>query len=221
VRAKEDSSPVTEADRQAERIIRRMIADRFPGEAILGEEEGGDDVPDRWVVDPIDGTKSFICGVPLYATLLSYEVDRQPQVAVCYFPALDEMLQAERGGGSWFNGRPCRVSEDRLIEGSVLAVGSHKSMAREHREAGFQALADRALATRTWGDAYGHMLVATGRVAAMVDPVVKHWDISAVSLIVREAGGRFTDFSGSDRLGCEAISSNALVHDELLRSFAG
>jgi fructose-1,6-bisphosphatase/inositol monophosphatase family enzyme len=94
-------------------------------------------------------------------------------------------------------------------------------MVRENRGAGFQTLADRALATRTWGDAYGHMLVATGRIAAMVDPVVKHWDISAVSLIVREAGGRFTDFSGSETLSSEAISSNALVHEELLRAFAG
>ena len=217
---KSDETPVTLADQGAERLIRELIAQAYPGEYILGEDEGGADSElNRWVIDPIDGTKSFISGVPLYATLLSYEVDGETEIGVCYFPALDEMLYAEKGKGAFFNGRPCHVSNREQVAGGVICCGGHRSMFKAGYWGPFESLVGRALATRTWSDAYGHALVATGRVEAMVDPVVAHWDISAVALIVREAGGTFTDFKGNHKLGLEAISSNGKVHAEILETF--
>jgi histidinol phosphatase-like enzyme (inositol monophosphatase family) len=217
---KEDASPVTVADRNAERLIRLAIATEFPEDAILGEEEGESGAgSNRWVVDPIDGTKSFISGVPLYATLIAYELEGEPVVGVCYFPGINELVYAERGAGAFWNGRPCRVSARESLDGSVVATGSTGSMAKRGRLTGFQEVEGKALACRTWGDAYGHALVATGRVEAMIDPLVSHWDISAMSVIVREAGGTFTDFKGRHTLADEAISSNGLVHHELLEAF--
>lgn len=217
---KADASPITIADRNAERIIREAIAEEFPGDGILGEEEGeSGEQENRWVVDPIDGTKSFISGVPLYATLLAFEKEGEAELGVCYFPALNELVYAEKGHGAFWNGRPCHVSDKKSIQGSVMASGSTTSMAKYGRMDGFQRLEKRVLASRTWGDAYGHALVATGRVEAMIDPIVAHWDISAMSVIVREAGGAFTDFQGKHTLGLEALSSNGHVHHELLEAF--
>jgi len=220
VMTKSDQTPVTLADQGAERLIRELIAETYPGEHILGEEEGGaTGEKSRWVIDPIDGTKSFISGVPLYSTLVSYEDHGEVDVAVCYFPALDEMLYAERGQGAFFNGRPARVSTRDTVKGSVICCGGLRSMQTAGRWEPFSRIVDRALATRTWSDAYGHALVATGRVEAMLDPVVAHWDISAVSLLVREAGGRFTDFAGCDKMALDGISSNGCVHQEILDEF--
>jgi histidinol-phosphatase len=217
---KTDSSPVTVADRDAERLMREEIAKAYPDDAILGEEEGAHgDGAGRWVMDPIDGTKSFISGVPLYATLLAYERHGYPMLGVCYFPALNELLYAELEQGCYWNGRPARVSATPSIEGAVIVSGSMGTMARSGRLHGYQMLEAKAMAARTWSDAYGHALVATGRAAAMIDPVVARWDISAMAIIVREAGGRFTDFDGTDALAEEAISSNGLVHDEVLEAF--
>lgn len=221
VELKRDASPVTAADRHAEALIRQRIRETFPGEAILGEEEGtsGDSLT-RWVIDPIDGTKSFISGVPLYATLLSYEIEGEPVVGVCYFPALDEMLCAVKGEGARWNGRSCRVRTNADPGQAVVCVGGHSAMAKRGALEPFGRLAIQVLATRTWCDAYGHALVATGRVDAMVDPIVAHYDTSAVSLIVREAGGRFTDWGGNDPLTNEAISSNGELHDWILSELA-
>ncbi len=223
---KEDETPVTAADRGAERLLRELIEKAFPNDVILGEEEGGDkSVADRWVLDPIDGTKAFISGVPTYSTLVSYEVDQEPVFGIVYFPALDEMLAAEKGGGAFFQGRPCRVSTKPKLDGSVLCCGGIKQMDDNGRIPGFLALSQRALATRTWNDAYGHALVATGRVEAMIDPQVSLWDVSAIHLIVQEAGGRVSNFAGTSVLQPradgmhEAISTNGLVHEDLLRAF--
>ncbi len=219
---KADATPVTEADKQAERMIREELARAFPAEPVLGEEEGGaEDADDRWVLDPIDGTKSFIAGVPLYATLLSYEVDQQPVLGVCYFPALDEMLFAEQGGGAWFNGRPCRVSPTTDPARAIICHAGFKGMAQHGFASGLGRIAAQTLATRTWCDAYGHALVASGRVEAMIDPVIARWDISAISVIVEEAGGRFTDTQGSPGVGPSAVSSNGALHDWLLQELHG
>jgi histidinol-phosphatase len=220
VELKEDDSPVTAADKHAERVMREAIRRQYPREAILGEEEGGPDDLTRWIIDPIDGTKSFISGVPLYGTLLSFEMGGRPTLGIAYFPALDEMVYAEEGGGAFRNGRACKVSGKSGVKGAVLSSGSHYSMKEYGRSDPFQKLAERAMATRTWSDAYGHALVATGRIEAMIDPVVKRWDISAMSIIVREAGGAFSDFDGNEELADEAISSNGLVHEELLEAFS-
>jgi len=225
---KADTSPVTVADRFAERMIREAIHATYPKDAILGEEEGGDDASgDRWVIDPIDGTKSFVSGVPLYSTLLSYEVDQVPVLGVAYFPALDELVYAELGAGAFFNGRPCRVSSKSSLQDAVICCGGHSSMIKYGRIESFLKLAPQALATRTWGDAYGHALVATGRVEAMVDPVVARWDISAMAVILAEAGGTFTTLSGGNALApvhadgnYEALSTNRLLQDTMVRAFA-
>lgn len=217
---KADATPVTEADKRAEAILRAEIEKHFPGEAILGEEQGltgaGDD---RWIIDPIDGTKSFITGVPLYATLLSYERAGEPVLGVIVFPALNELIYAETGLGAFWNGRPCRVKPAYDPAMALICAGSHKGLMNAGRLDGVLALAQRTMATRSWCDAYGHMLVATGRVDAMVDPVVSHWDISAPAIIVREAGGVFSDFRGASDLRNEGISASAAAHPIVLEAF--
>lgn len=221
IQLKADQTPVTEADREAERMIREAIRGAFPGEAVYGEEEGqSGDGEARWVIDPIDGTKSFVCGVPLYATLLSFEEAGVPLLGVACFPALGEVLYAERGKGAFWNGRPARVSDRRKLDGAVVSVGSHKGLVRTGRLGGFLKLAERAMATRTWCDAFGHALVATGRIEAMVDPIVERYDVSAMQVIVEEAGGRFTDFHGATNPATEALASNGSVHDELIGAFS-
>ncbi|MBS1703115.1 MAG: hypothetical protein JST12_15730 [Armatimonadetes bacterium] len=225
VEMKADHSPVTVADKNAEQILRDEIGREYPGEAILGEEQGLTGTgTTRWIIDPIDGTKSFVAGVPLYATLLSFEVDGVPQLGVAYFPALDEMVYAERGLGCFWNEKPVGVTSRTTVQDGFLACGGPNSMVKYGRWQGFEELSKVALATRTWSDAYGHCLVATGRVDAMIDPVVSRWDLSAIRVIIEEAGGRFTDFNGGDPFakgdfGLEAISSNGHVHDQILQVY--
>ena len=215
--AKHDDTPVTIADKHAERIIREQIEEQYPGEAILGEEEGSSGAgDDRWVIDPIDGTKSFICGVPLYATLLSYERAGEPEIGICYFPALDDCIYAEKGKGAFWNGRPCRVSDKNSLEGAVITSSGYLGLTRRGLMNAFIKLSEKSLAARTWCDAYGHALVATGRVDLMIDCSVSRWDISAMAIIVREAGGRFTDLHGNEELGDSALSSNGVLHAKLL-----
>jgi histidinol-phosphatase len=217
--SKQDDTPVTIADKNAERIIRERIEKQYPAEAILGEEEGMAGVgDDRWVIDPIDGTKSFICGVPLYATLLSYEKAGEPEIGVCYFPALDDLIYAERGQGAFWNGRPCHVSSRTTLKGAVIASSGYLGLTKRGLMPAYTKMAEESMAARTWCDAYGHALVATGRVDLMIDSLVSRWDISAMAVIVREAGGRFTDLFGSETLGDNALSSNGALHEELLEA---
>lgn len=217
---KGDDSPVTVADTNAERSIREAISQTYPQESILGEEEGatGSSLT-RWVIDPIDGTKSFVAGVPLYATLLSFEVEGVPEIGIAYLPALNEMYYAQRGKGAYMNGRPISVSKSPNLNGGTLLCGGHKTLMEQKRMEGFLELVPRTRVTRTWGDAFGHIMVASGRAEAMLDPKVNRWDISAVSLIVTEAGGSWSTFSGDHQLAEEAVSSNGHVHDEVLAPF--
>jgi len=204
---KSDSTPVTAADTGAETLIRRRIAERFPSDAVLGEEEGGDTgADDRWVVDPIDGTKSFVAGVPLFGTLVAYEVDRSPVLGVAYFPALDETVWAALGEGCVWNGERCRVKSEDAWERAVVCCGGLASTAERGLSDAVVRMSRKTLATRTWCDAYGHALVATGRADAMIDPKVSRWDVSAMAVIVREAGGLFTDLDGLEELGTSALS---------------
>ena len=225
VEIKADETPVTIADKQAERLIRELIAASYPSDNILGEEEGGDETAnDRWIIDPIDGTKSFISGVPLYGTLLSYEVDRVPVLGVCYLPGTDEMVYAERGGGAFLNGRSIRVSQKTRLKECVLCCGGHEGMNKHGRLPGMVKLAGQTLATRTWSDAYGYTLVASGRVEAMIDPSLSRWDISAFHVILPEAGGRITNFEGEDVLAAgnrnlPTVASNGVLHEEILAAF--
>ena len=212
---KPDGSPVTTADREVEELLRELIHSRFPDDALLGEE--GSDRPgttDRlWVIDPIDGTKAFIRGVPLFANLVALVDGHGPAVGVVNLPALDECVWAGRGHGAFWNGEACRVSRHHQIADSYLCTSGFSYWP--------EPALDRVLATgahvRTWGDAYGYVLVATGRAEAMIDPECFDWDVAPMAILLTEAGGRFSDRAGATswRNG-SAVASNGLVHDDIL-----
>jgi myo-inositol-1(or 4)-monophosphatase len=221
---KMDESPLTQADLAAERSIRLDLESKFPGESILGEEEGQTgNSEDRWVLDPIDGTKSFVCQVPLFSTLLSYEQAGVPQLGIAHFPALGLVLYTEKGMATYANNTICKVSNREELGKSTIAVGGHRSIISAGRWLGFERLVQSCMTTRTWGDAYGHALVAMGKIEAMIDPVVKRWDVSAMKIIVQNAGGQQTNFSGDENLTgderLEAVSSNGKIHDRVLAAF--
>lgn len=217
---KEDDSPVTVADRKAEELIRARIAERYPQDGIIGEEFGEDAARQserRWIVDPIDGTRSFVRGVPLYAVLVALEVGDQVPVGVAYFPALGEMLAAADGLGCWWNGRPARVSGARNLAESLISHTDPVTFAQFGRGEAWQRFQACGATLRGWSDAYGHMLVATGRAEVMLDPIMSIWDCAPFLPILREAGGYFGDWSGNPTIrGNEAMSTTpALLSDVL------
>jgi len=212
---KADDSPVTVADRRAERLLREAIRARFPDHAVLGEEYGEEPARSdfRWVLDPIDGTKSFIRGVPLYGVLVGLEIAGEPSVGVAHFPALGETVAAATGCGCWWNGRRSRVSAtDRL---GRAAVGySDTRMLQDRMRERWPAFQRSTAVQRGWGDCYGHCLVATGRLDVMLDPVMSAWDCAALIPILREAGGTCTDWTGAVRTdGGDAFSTNGLLFE--------
>jgi len=220
VEEKLDSSPVTIADRKAEEHIRTQIKSAYPEDSILGEEYGEEGVgTGRWLIDPIDGTKSFICGVPLFGTLLSFEREGIPEIGVAIFPALETWIYAKRGEGAHTPSGKVFVSIVSELRQSVVSCGSISSLDKTRRLMGVARLSHHLRAVRGWSDAYGHYLVATGRIEAMIDPIIKRYDISAMELIVQEAGGRCTDFSGNHPPQTEALSSNGALHSQLITTF--
>jgi histidinol-phosphatase len=220
VEFKGDGSEVTEADTAAEAHIRAAIADAYPGDGILGEEAG--ETPGRsgrrWIVDPIDGTRSFGAGVPLYAVLLTLESGGVPVLGCAHFPAAGQTLVAAVGAGAWVNGTSARVSAcDALAEARVVTSGLEywRDKADAPGRDGFDRLVGATRWARTWGDAFGYLMVVTGRAELFADPRVgRYWDYAPFSVIVPEAGGRFTRFDGSEvRVGAEGLASNAHLHD--------
>jgi histidinol-phosphatase len=215
VERKVDGTPVTIADRTAESVVRQRIAEGYPDDGILGEEET--ETPGssgrRWIVDPIDGTKAFTRGVPLYTTLLAVEDAHGVAAGVIVVPALDEVVWAGRGRGCFHDGESCRVSEVSSLGDAYLSSSSYS-----HWPEGALLAARRSgMAMRTWGDGYGYLLVATGRLEAMVDPVVAPYDVAAMPVVLAEAGGRFTDLAGRDGYaGGSGVATNGLLHDEVL-----
>ena len=214
---KADGSPVTIADRAAEQAAREGIEARFPEDGILGEELGSTRPGARrqWLVDPIDGTQTFVRGVPLWGSLVAViEADRVLAGAAC-FPALGEMIAAAAGGGCFWNGAASRVSEISTLEKATALTTDERFGADPSRRAAWTRLAARAALSRSWGDCYGYLLVATGRAEAMVDPKLSAWDSAPVLVIVEEAGGVFTDWSGQrTAAGGSAIATNAGVARE-------
>jgi len=213
---KADGSPVTAADREAERLLRDRIAVAHPDDSVIGEE--GDDRSGlsgrTWILDPIDGTESFIRGVPLYGNLVALVDEHGPAVGVVNLPALDECIWAGRGGGCFANGQPAQVSERTDLSGACVVTSGidyWPSITVVNK------LVERDVIIRTWGDAYGYALVATGRADAMVDPVVNQWDVAPMLTILPEAGGVFSDFTGEfTDGGGTALASNAATHPLLL-----
>jgi histidinol-phosphatase len=210
---KPDRSPVTAADRAAEHTARQLIGNRFPGDAILGEEEGETraGAARRWIVDPIDGTRAFVRGVPFFGVLVALEIDETAVLGVMHFPALGETVYAARGLGCWWDGRRTRVSGVDRIE-NALVLTTDVNIADPARAAGWDRLRAGAGVARTWGDCYGYALVATGRAEAMVDPVLSIWDAAALVPIIEEAGGTYTgwDGAGGHRLD-SAVATNAAL----------
>lgn len=218
VRAKSDGSPVTEADIAAEQFLRSEITTRYPADTVRGEEEGESvgSTGRTWVIDPIDGTRAFTQGVPLFATLLALVDDHGPAVGVICLPALDECVWAGRGLGAYWDGAPCRVSTRAEIDGSYVCTSGLSYWP----ESALERVRAAGARVRTWGDAYGYALVATGRAEAMVDPECSDWDVAPMSVIIAEAGGRFSDTTGVDdwRNG-SAVGTNGPLHDDLLACF--
>ena len=210
VEVKADLSPVTEADRAIEAELRRMLLSERPGDAILGEEEGASEGGERrWVVDPIDGTRNYSRGIPVWATLVALEENGTVRLGVVSAPALGRRWWAERGAGAFAGGEPIHVSGVSRVEEAVLSFAT---------EDGVPALARRAWHARGFGDFWAHMLVAEGVVDGAIDAVgVSEWDLAAVQVIVEAAGGRFSDAAGDARIDSgTAVCSNGLLHDELL-----
>lgn len=216
---KRDGTPVTEADRAAERSIREHLARHHPDDEVMGEEEGvsAGSTARTWFIDPIDGTRSFVRGVPLFATLLALEDEYGPAIGIIALPALGETIAAGRGRGCSLNGSPVRVSEHAELAGAVLSTSSYDAAPNGM----LNRLHGSPLQLVTWGDAYGYALVATGRIEAMVDPIVSPWDIAPMAVIVPEAGGRFTDLDGRDgfRAG-HGLATNGHLHAEVLNLLA-
>lgn len=218
---KADQSPVTIADRQSEERMRAMIEARFPDHGILGEEYGETNpgARYRWILDPIDGTKSFVQGVPLYGVLVGLERDNAPIVGVCFFPALNEMAAAAQGEGCTFNGRAAHVSGVTRLADAVLLASDVESFAESGRAEVYDSLRSEVKLARTWGDCYGHVLVATGRAELMLDPIMNVWDCAALLPIVQEAGGTFTDWNGTPTIhGANAISTNGHLFADVMRA---
>lgn len=216
---KADQSPVTVADRASERLMRELIEARYPGHSVLGEEEGETrtGATYRWILDPIDGTKTFVRGVPLFAVLVGLERDGEMIVGAINVPALGDFLVAARGEGCTWNGRRAHVSPVSSLRDALLLCTDVESMEPYGRAAAYRRLVAATKMRRTWGDSYGYVLVATGRAEVMLDPQMSPWDCAALLPVLQEAGGSFTDWRGTPTIYAgEAIGTNGLVLEEVL-----
>jgi histidinol phosphatase-like enzyme (inositol monophosphatase family) len=221
VELKGDLSPVTAADRGAEDLLRKLIAAAFPQDGVLGEEFGEQPGSSgyRWILDPVDGTKSFVHGVPLFGTLIGLERGDEAVLGVCRMPALDEVVYAASGTGAWWQrGQgtpvPARVSKTDKLNQALFSYTAVELFDQHGRRGAFEALLRECQATRAWGDCYGHLLVATGRADIMADPVMNIWDAAPLLPILKEAGGTFIDWSGMETIrGGSGVSVNARLRD--------
>jgi histidinol-phosphatase len=223
VQTKPDLTPVSEVDLAVEAALRRRLAEARPGHAVLGEE-GGQDAgrgggPDgrQWILDPVDGTKNYVRGVPVWATLIALKDQGRTLVGVVSAPALGRRWWASRGGGALADGSPIRVSGVASLDDAMLSYASLSGWESRGLGPAFAALARRCWRTRALGDFWSHVLVAEGAVDLAVEPEVSLWDLAPLKIIVEEAGGRFTDLAGTPTDGGgNAVSTNGLLHDEVL-----
>lgn len=221
VNYKVDGTEVTEADRAAEALIREQLLKHHPEDAVVGEEQGGsfNSTHRTWVIDPIDGTRGFVKGIPLYSTLIALVDEEGPLVGVIHLPVLGLTMVAGRENGCWLDDQRCRVSTHPVLDKALINTSSCET----YSEQNFAHLKKSGAVMRTWGDGYGYFLVASGRAEAMVDPVCSVWDLAPVPIIIEEAGGKFSNLLGepglkldqrSDRL--DGLATNGLLHNEVL-----
>lgn len=223
VEQKGDQTPVTIADREAEQLVRRRVKECFPGDAVLGEEfaETAGESGYRWIVDPIDGTQSFVRGVPLYGTVVAVERGGRSVIGVIHIPPLKECVYAAQGLGAWHEREglprtPARVGGSDRLDESLFCTSDPSIFAGEKHHALLRLLQATRL-TRTWGDCYGYLLVATGRAELMIDPVANLWDLAALQPILEEAGGTFTDWRGNPTIySGEGIATNGKILRQVL-----
>ena len=216
VDTKADLTPVSEADRAAEAAVRDLVAQRRTGEGVLGEEFGDDGSAARWIVDPIDGTRNYVRGIPVWATLLALDRDGRVDVGLVSAPALGRRWWAVRGEGAWVDGARCRVSGITRVEDGTVSTTSAPAM-----PPGWSVLAAKAWTSRAFGDFWQHCLVAEGAVEIATDSELSLWDYAAVQLLVGEAGGRCTTFAGAPPAPGESfMSTNGLLHDSALALLA-
>jgi len=217
VELKADGSEVTRADREAESAAREWIRERFPGDAIVGEELGADGDPDqrRWLIDPIDGTRSYVRGVPLWGSLVAVEQDGTVLAGAINCPATGDFVAAARGEGCWHNGARAAVSTIGVLSKATILATDPRFRRTPSRASRWAALSEQVAIARSWGDCYGYVLVATGRAELMVDDRMGLWDVAALGPIIDEAGGTFTDWQGRRGIGPDAVATNAVLADEL------
>jgi myo-inositol-1(or 4)-monophosphatase len=221
VETKADASPVTAADRGAEELIRRRIARQFPAHGIIGEEFGNDrpDAEFVWVLDPIDGTKAFITGVPLWGTLIALLHEGQPVLGCIHQPVLGQLLVGD-GQTTTLNGTPVRCRATTRLADATLLTSDPLNPEKYQNGAAYEALTRRAKLVRTWGDCYGYLLVASGWADVMLDPIVNPWDIAALVPVIRGAGGVITDWHGASPYPADSTIASATpaLHAEVLRA---
>jgi histidinol phosphatase-like enzyme (inositol monophosphatase family) len=218
---KADNTPVTIADREAEQRLRALINQYWPEHGIVGEEYGQSTTNSQytWIIDPIDGTKAFVSGVPLYANLLALLDGDSALLGIVHLPALNETVYAVRGEGCYWNGRRAHVSRVDQLKDAVLLTSGIDAFG--NKAAAWQQLCNATYIQRTWGDAYGYTLVATGRAEIMLDPAAALWDCAPLQVILEEAGGTFTDWRGNPTIHAgEGVATNGLLLEQVLRTLA-
>lgn len=218
VETKTDGSPVTIADRAAEKAAVDWIAARFPRDGIIAEEGGPSGPPNaerRWVIDPIDGTISFVRGVPLWGTMVGVLTGDTVIAGAIFCAALDELVVAAESAGCWYNGSRCSVSDVSDLASATILGTSERFPGKPERQQRWRVLAQEAKLSRTWGDCYGYLLVATGRAEVMADNRLSIWDYAPLVPIIREAGGVITDWRGSSSFGGDAIATNRALADKV------
>ena len=219
IETKSDASPVTVADKAAEERMRELIMKEFPDHGIVGEEfsdhHAGAEY--QWILDPIDGTKSFVCGVPLFGTLIALTKTGEPILGLINQPILQECLLGDNRSTE-LNGNKIGVRPCHDLSSAILLSTDHLDFGRYRTQAGFEALIRKAAYYRTWGDCYGYALVAAGFADIMIDPVMNVWDLMALIPVIRGAGGRITDYQGKDPVKGDSIVATAgPIHDEVIR----
>ncbi len=218
VETKPDGSPVTVADRAAEEAARDWVRRFFPDDGVLGEEFGEEraGARRRWVIDPIDGTKSFVRGSPLWGSLVAWCEGETVLAGAAYIPAVGELIAPAPGMGCWWNGSRCAVSSVSALGNAAVLTTDTRFGERPERRAGWDRVADAASVARTWGDCFGYLLVATGRAEMMCDAIMNPWDAAALYPVIREAGGVFTDWDGRDTaFGGSAVATNRALSDDI------